>query len=64
MRNNAFNLDQLLDVPRWQKLQDQMAHVTGMAIITVDYKGIPITHHSMCCPFCQSVRANPQLAKY
>ncbi len=64
MRNNSFDLEQLLDIPRWQKLQDQLARVINMAIITVDYKGIPITKHSMCCPFCQSVRANPQLAKY
>ncbi len=64
MKSNAMNLDQLLDLPRWQKLQDELARVTNMAIITVDYKGVPITKHSMCCPFCQSVRANPQLSKY
>ena len=64
MKSNSFDLNQLLDVPRWQKLQDQLARVINMAIITVDYKGVPITKHSMCCPFCQSVRANPQLAKY
>lgn len=64
MKSNHFDLDQLLDVPRWQKLQDQLARVINMAIITVDYKGNPITNHSMCCPFCQSVRANPQLSKY
>ncbi len=64
MKSNAFDLDQLLDLSRWQKLQDQLARVTNMAIITVDYKGNPITEHSMCCSFCQSVRANPQLSKY
>ncbi len=64
MKNNSFDLDQLLDLARWQKLQDQLARVSNMAIITVDYKGNPITNHSMCCPFCQSVRANPQLSKY
>ncbi len=64
MKSNSFDLDRILDLSRWQKLQDQLALVTNMAIITVDYKGIPITRHSMCCPFCQSVRANPQLAKY
>ncbi len=64
MRNNSFDLDHILDLKRWQKLQDQLALMTNMAIITVDYKGNPITTHSMCCPFCQSVRSNPQLAKY
>ncbi len=64
MKSNSFDLEQVLDVPRWQKLQDQLARVINMAIITVDYKGNPITKHSMCCPFCQSVRSNPQLSKY
>ena len=64
MKSNAFELDQLLDLARWKKLQDELARLTNMAIITVDYKGNPITEHSMCCPFCQSVRANPQLSKY
>ena len=64
MKNKLYDLDQLFDLPRWQLLQDRMAELTNMAIITVDYKGQPITKHSMCCPFCQSVRANPQLEKY
>lgn len=64
MSMGSFDLDEILDLPRWQKLQDKLACMTNMAIITVDYKGTPITQHSMCCPFCQSVRANPQLFKY
>lgn len=64
LSSGAFDLDQILDLTRWQKLQDKLARMTNMAIITVDYKGTPITQHSMCCPFCQSVRANPQLSKY
>lgn len=64
MSMGSFDLDEILDLPRWQKLQDKLACMTNMAIITVDYKGTPITQHSMCCPFCQSVRANPQLSKY
>ena len=61
---NSFDLDRILDLRRWQRLQDQLSLITKMAIITVDYKGNTITEHSMCCPFCQSVRSNPQLAKY
>lgn len=64
MKRNAFELDQLLDLPKWKNLQEELARLTNMAIITVDYKGNPITQHSMCCPFCQSVRSNPQLSKY
>ena len=61
---NSFDLDRILDLRRWQKLQDQLSLITKMAIVTVDYKGNPITEHSMCCPFCKSVRSNPQLSKY
>ena len=64
MKENYLDLDRILDLDRWQKLQDQFARITDMAIITVDYKGTPITQHSMCCPFCESVRSNPQLSKY
>ncbi|MGC4018580.1 MAG: PocR ligand-binding domain-containing protein [Muricomes sp.] len=58
-----FNLDKLLDLKKWQDLQDSLADVTQLAIITVDYKGNPISAHSRCTPFCQKIRSNPELAK-
>lgn len=64
MKDAIYNLDQLLDLIRWKKLQDQLALSTNMAIITVNYKGIPITEHSHCCSFCRSVRNNPHLESY
>ncbi|MDR1194369.1 MAG: PocR ligand-binding domain-containing protein [Peptococcaceae bacterium] len=64
MRTVCLKLNQILDIKKWQKLQDSMAKVTNLAIITVDYKGIPVTSHSCPHPFCQYVRAHPGLAKY
>lgn len=51
----------VLDFEKWQSLQDALAVVTDMAIITVDYKGVPVTKHSGCSEFCRRVRANEQL---
>ena len=63
MMESMFHLEKILDISKWQALQDSLAQVTGMAIITVDYKGIPITAHSMCTPFCEKVRSNTHLLK-
>lgn len=64
MRTGAMKLGKILDIPKWQLLQDSLAEVTGLAIITVDYKGIPITRHSGRRPFCGYVREQPQLAEF
>lgn len=63
MTDSMFHLEKILDINKWQALQDSLAQVTGMAIITVDYKGIPITTHSLCTPFCEKVRDNPHLLR-
>lgn len=64
MSNPLFNLDKILDIEKWHKLQDSLALVTKMAIITVDYKGVPVTKHSYCQPFCQGVRKDAVLSPY
>lgn len=64
MRSENLNLKKILDLDKWQKLQDSLALVTKMAIITVDYKGIPVTNHSYCTHFCEKVRKDPELAAY
>ncbi|WP_369294406.1 PocR ligand-binding domain-containing protein, partial [Escherichia coli] len=51
MNHSLFNLDKIIDLEKWHTLQDSLALVTKMAIITVDYKGIPVTKHSYCQPF-------------
>jgi ligand-binding sensor protein/AraC-like DNA-binding protein len=59
-----FNLKEIAGQERWLSVQDSMAEVTGMAIITVDYKGIPVTKHSRCQKFCEIMRSDPQAFKY
>ena len=63
MAREKLDLRSLLDVPMWELVQDQLARLTGTAIITVDYKGYPITKHSRRTPFCSVIRENPILRK-
>lgn len=64
MKNKLLNLSQIIDLNRWQELQDSLALATGMAIITVDYKGIPVTNHSSCQEFCKNMRENQDMVKH
>lgn len=63
MEYKNFDLRKIINIDKWQKVQDKIAAVTEMAIITVDYKGIPVTEHSNCQKFCQFIRSNPKTAK-
>lgn len=48
-----------MDIPLWEKVQDQLAKVTGTAIICIDIKGNPVTKHSYRTEFCSIIRENP-----
>ncbi len=54
-------LKDVIDIEKWQALQDAVAEVTQFAIITVDYKGNPVTTHSRCSEVCRKARENPEL---
>ena len=64
MNSKLLNIRSILDLEQWQKIQDELALVTGMAILIVDYKGVPVTRHSGGTDFCAIVRKNPDTAKY
>lgn len=57
-------IQQVFNMKEWEILQASLAEVTGMAIITVDYKGIPVTAHSGCQRFCDAVRKDEKLGQY
>ena len=61
---NAFELDTVLDIEKWEKLQDKIASATHLAILLVDYRGVPVTCHSQVKPFCHLARTDPQMSKY
>lgn len=51
-----LDLGYIINADSFQRIQDDIAEATNMAIITVDYKGIAVTKHSKCSEFCKIVR--------
>lgn len=62
--NEKNNLNQLLNMVVWEKVQEAIAEATGMAILVVDYRGVPVTSHSGCREFCKRVRGDSKFGKY
>jgi len=56
---NDYNIKSILDIPEWEKLQDELAALTNTAIVTIDYKGTPVSKHSARTDFCTYIRENP-----
>jgi ligand-binding sensor protein/AraC-like DNA-binding protein len=63
LQNGLLHLDNIINVDNFQKIQDNIAEVTGIAIVMVDYKGKKITAHSNCSEFCKFIRSNPDLSQ-
>jgi len=49
---------QIFNPDDFQKIQDDISIASELAIITVDYKGVPITAHSNCSEFCKKMRSS------
>lgn len=62
MRDN--HLSKVFNLDKWQEVQDAIAVSTKFAIITVDFKGDPVTKHSCCSRFCEKIRRDPTLSSY
>ena len=57
--NRAFSdIHQIFNPDDFQKIQDDISIASELAIITVDYKGVPITAHSNCSEFCKKMRSS------
>lgn len=63
LNSKFLDLKYILNLHEFQQLQDDIAGVVGFGLLTVDYKGIPITIHSNSCEFCQKIRENPEYGK-
>ncbi|WNS41257.1 PocR ligand-binding domain-containing protein [Paenibacillus sp. MMS20-IR301] len=57
MRNSLKLLEHVVDTQALQIIQDDLAAVTEMAVLTVDSAGRPVTQHSKCTDFCKAMRA-------
>ena len=63
MSRRDLDLKSILDIPLWEKIQDELARLTGTAIITIDYKGNLITKYSCRTDFCSVIREDPVFRK-
>ncbi|BCA86515.1 AraC family transcriptional regulator [Enterococcus saigonensis] len=59
-----FEIERVLDLEKWERLQESIAIATHLAIILVDYRGKPITKHSQVKSFCNLARNHPELAQF
>ncbi len=59
-----MKLQDIIDIDLLQKVQDSFAKATGLAAITVDFRGNPITEYSNFSPFCNKIRENKALYNY
>lgn len=55
-----LDIDHLFGKERLEDIQDKIAKATGLAFITVDYKGDPVTEATCFTSFCQWMRKNPK----
>lgn len=58
MGRTFSDIYQIFSPDSFQKIQDDISIASELAIITVDYKGVPITAHSNCSEFCKKMRAS------
>lgn len=63
MDNNTL-LSKVLNLDSWQEVQNAISARTKLAIVTVDYRGAPITKHSNCSQFCAAIRGDKKLSQY
>ena len=59
MARIEYTMQSILDIPLWERIQDQLAKITGTAILCIDLKGNPVTKHSCRTDFCSVIRENP-----
>lgn len=53
-----YHLKEIVDVEILQEIQDRFSEATGLASITIDYAGKPITKYSNFSNFCSLIRGN------
>lgn len=60
---SLLDIREIINVDTFQKIQDDIAKATESSIITVDYKGIPVTKHSRCSEYCTLIREKKEFSK-
>lgn len=55
-----MNLQEVIDINLLQKVQESFSNATGLAAVTVDFRGNPITKYSNFSSFCTLMRKDVQ----
>lgn len=58
---NNFNIVNLFGKEQLENIQEKVSKATGLAFVTVDYKGDPVTKMTGFTEFCNEVRRNDEL---
>lgn len=58
--DDSFDIKTVFGQHVLERIQKSVADVTGIAFVTVDYKGDVITEQTHFCHYCQSVRNDPK----
>lgn len=58
-KDRILRLEELISVKTLQQVQDNFSAAVGIAIVTVDEYGTPVTRPSGFCGFCDTVRSSP-----
>lgn len=61
--SEEISITNLVDLDQLQRLQDQFSEATDLAIISVDYKGTPVTEAHGFTSFCALMRLDPATRK-
>lgn len=57
---NQYTLDEIIDIPSLQNIQNKFSKMTNMSAITVDKTGTPITKPSNFTRFCNLIRTSKE----
>ncbi|MBS4534551.1 PocR ligand-binding domain-containing protein [Clostridium sp. D2Q-14] len=60
---NLFHLSEVIDTEVLQNIQNYFSNATGLAVVTVDYTGVPITEYSNFSKFCNLIRKDHKCKK-
>lgn len=59
---NNFNIINLFGKEKLEDIQEKISKATGLAFVTVDYKGEPVTQMTSFTEFCCKIRKNEEAA--
>ena len=60
---SGFDILELFGRKNLENIMQKIAAATGLAFVTVDYRGEPVTDSISFCSFCKRVQEDPERAK-